>query len=87
MDTRVMTSKRLTIALMLSVLAFAGMSARAEIAGQVLLASDAVAVRAGKALPLKPGMMIEDKDTLRMEDRQSPVAIHRQQHPVPAGGQ
>ena len=53
------------VALILLVLTFAGMSARAEIAGQVLLASDAVAVRAGKALPLVPGMMIEDKDTLR----------------------
>ncbi|MBX9810319.1 MAG: FecR family protein, partial [Burkholderiales bacterium] len=52
--------------LILPALAFAGMSARAEIVGQVLLAAgDVVAVRAGKALPLAPGMMIEDKDTLR----------------------
>jgi uncharacterized membrane protein YgcG len=65
MNMRDMTYKRLTVALIFSVLAFAGMSARAEVAGQVLLASDAVAVRAGKALPLVPGMMIEDKDTLR----------------------
>ena len=65
MNIRDITHKRLTVALILLVLACAGMSARAEIAGQVLLASDAVAVRAGKALPLVPGMMIEDQDTLR----------------------
>ena len=57
--------KRLIAALILA-LAFAGMSARAETVGRVLLAAgDVVAVRAGKALPLAAGTLIEDKDTLR----------------------
>ena len=58
--------KRLMLALIWMAFACAGLSARGEVAGRVLLAAgDAVAVRAGKALPLAPGMMIEDKDTLR----------------------
>ena len=58
--------KRLMLALIGMTFACAGLSARAEVAGRVLLAAgDAVAVRAGKTLPLAPGMMIEDKDTLR----------------------
>ena len=57
--------KRLIAALIL-VLAFAGISAHAETVGRVLLAAgDTVAIRAGKALPLAAGTMIEDKDTLR----------------------
>ncbi len=57
--------KRLIAALVL-VLAFAGISAHAETVGRVLLAAgDTVAIRAGKALPLAAGTMIEDKDTLR----------------------
>jgi len=56
--------KRLIAALILA-FAVTGI-ARAEIVGRVLLAAgDAVAIRAGKALPLTLGTMIEDKDTLR----------------------
>lgn len=54
------------IAILILALSFAGMSARAETVGRVLLAAgDAVAIRAGTALPLATGTMIEDKDTLR----------------------